>query len=61
MLPRSLPATLDNSGTKSIMDLVAVDLSSASSLSMSLVLCRRCVRECVSLSVGLSFDDFDDR
>jgi hypothetical protein len=60
-LPRSLPRPLDSSGTRSTMDLEAADLSSSSSLSMSFVLCRRWDRECVSLSVGLSFDDLDVR
>lgn len=44
-LPRSLPMPLDSSGTRSTMDLVAVDLSSGGSLSMSFVLCRRLLRE----------------
>jgi hypothetical protein len=61
MLARSLPRPLDSSGTRSVMDLVAADLSSKSSFSMSLVLCRRCDRDVVSLSVGLSLEDLDDR
>lgn len=61
MLPRSLATPLVSSGTRSVMDCVAADLSSKSSLSMSFVLCRRCDRECVSLSVGLSLEDLEDR
>jgi len=61
MLPRSLGMPLDSSGTKSVMDLAATDLSSRSSLSISFVLGRRCDRECVSLSVGLSLEDLEDR
>jgi hypothetical protein len=61
MLARSLPKPLDSSGTRSVMDLEGADLSSKSSLSISLVLCRRCDRDVVSLSVGLSLEDLDDR
>ncbi len=60
MLPRSLCMPLDSSGTRSVMDRVASDLSSISSRSVSLVL-RRCDRECVSLSVGLSLEDLEER
>lgn len=60
-LPRSLPMPRESSGTRSVMDLVATDLSSSSSLSMSFVRWRRWDRDCTSLSVGLNFEDLDER
>jgi hypothetical protein len=62
MFRRSTWMPLDSSGTRSVMDLEAADLSSAkSSRSISFGLCRRWERDWVSLSVGLSLEDLDER